>query len=1461
MVETKDRALGNDLIGYCTSCFKGYELHEIDVNKKQYDTNISKCKCGGVICEMDRLILPTIQELNIKGYKTNYCCSGHLNSEFYGTYICFEGSIPSEMKIPSFMYSKKFKAIPEHGVGASESIYLNYDVDELPAEKAMLKLVQINKDLLEWAKALPSIAVQTLNNQQNKIKGSFIMKETLKRAMGVQVSYGFDHLVLSFEGKMYRGVQILSVMAAHENAIPASATLQVFGADCLNHPNTILQPQQLYLNTLPLDLKVVNVYTMDSKGTLSTVERYDLRAVAQFDTRLPNWLNDVPEELLEDYEFCLLKIFKHLVHNNINICLYNPEDPQHRKYGVYRTNMQAIAGKRSAKLLHLAKSITFKTGKNATKAVSELMIQPTGFTTVTPGFYLDATGNGIGTNGKEDEGKDKGKARYVEGKCILVDLSKAEKRYTVSHSSGLRVAPLSSYKEYGIKSVTTEKDVEGLGEVKHTVRTIEGVGKFHQYEIFFATPFKYVVKVNGQKVVKEITSFKIAAIDGDAVARPDLKDVKVIDLKDKDDSNAKDQKNDSSLGFIEVPEKVTAMYDEQTKVLMDFVDAQKADKTLPIPKEVEKALKAGNIVTDGSMYHNHPVGQFLFANRYLGSAMQNFQFRMNPACKGFSFRHDEVCKFFGVDFVMFASAKKLSVMNEWITKQNFQFAILNTTNHTPDSFKALPSSVVQNLMLDMGNGKKLLDKKREEAFIHARKLFTEKEAAYLEFDSEGELNEDLFGAAKTLAANPLLINERYHREAMAKEILKSLRKQGEGYVFLKGTRTLYLAADPLAVENALKDGSVLVDKNGFITAIVIDKKHCEIQKGQAVVADLAKNGEALNGKAIFARTPNQSAEELLLVDMVVTEKYKKALKSGHFKGMVLLPACDWSAHQMSGADYDGDFAFIIVDKDIVAYFSDYSKKNKLMPKLNKWIRFIGESAIEIGDGCPFKGVKDVVDSERFVRHAERLMEELGLPEYAGKFEIYEDQMSSSFHAEFSIDMPEDVCNEFIAHFNSCIIERSLTLNDIGKLANRLMLLQELHAYYEAMLNEVVATNSLVVVSKFILKDHIGNTVTEAVSFFENAIADIVDMKDVLQIAAWMEIDAPKHGGAYKPFVQIIETIFKRVEVGGLNREDRITKVFKEKGAFAPLFLRNNYFNPKVTKLNPVKQRWLANQKQENKSTDFIYVTGGEERRGTPISLYAFESEAIYRKDISEHFATEIANHTPIVPIFTELFGKEKLALYAPYAAKLAAMIRVASSTKRSYESKLVNMVNDELFKKDLLTDHMKYRKDIVTAQVKKMKPAETMNIKKHFAKTVRHALNTVGKEAIANIPDFNAMLLFAEYLKIASKGTKAQPAVAWNVLEKYALELVRLPEFTAAYEKAIAERKQAVVEAPQETPAVQTNVVATPKRTITGLASAPQLDLEVRHEAPPVVEVEAPKRGGRGIKGLGVAPALDFEVK
>ena len=71
----------------CLNCYKIY-------NQKTIKNNMCKIKeCYGDVVEIDELFVPVIAELNRKGYRTRYCCSGHYTKDSIITYIMFEDFI------------------------------------------------------------------------------------------------------------------------------------------------------------------------------------------------------------------------------------------------------------------------------------------------------------------------------------------------------------------------------------------------------------------------------------------------------------------------------------------------------------------------------------------------------------------------------------------------------------------------------------------------------------------------------------------------------------------------------------------------------------------------------------------------------------------------------------------------------------------------------------------------------------------------------------------------------------------------------------------------------------------------------------------------------------------------------------------------------------------------------------------------------------------------------------------------------------------------------------------------------------------------------------------------------------------------------------------------------------------------------------------------------------------------
>lgn len=134
----------------CLECFKVY-------NQKTIKNNMCKVKdCYGDVVEIDELFVPVIAELNRKGYKTKYCCSGHcVGNGSWQSYIYFEDytilpSLPEEYQHEQDIYTHiNFE---EGRVLIQRCFNQDMDLKEL-SNHIFSNAITI----LEWAEGLPDL--------------------------------------------------------------------------------------------------------------------------------------------------------------------------------------------------------------------------------------------------------------------------------------------------------------------------------------------------------------------------------------------------------------------------------------------------------------------------------------------------------------------------------------------------------------------------------------------------------------------------------------------------------------------------------------------------------------------------------------------------------------------------------------------------------------------------------------------------------------------------------------------------------------------------------------------------------------------------------------------------------------------------------------------------------------------------------------------------------------------------------------------------------------------------------------------------------------------------------------------------------------------------------------------------------------------------------------------------------
>jgi len=154
----------------CMKCFEIYKPLYIKKNKITY---CPKVKCFGDVVEIDELFVLPIRILNQKGYKTKYCCSGHMIDEYINSYISFDDNVINLPSLPKGFYLDDNDYLSKQNINKT-NITIRRDFNSYfsgdylnnvqvwskldKSESEIYKdLLQGSVDILDWANSLPEL--------------------------------------------------------------------------------------------------------------------------------------------------------------------------------------------------------------------------------------------------------------------------------------------------------------------------------------------------------------------------------------------------------------------------------------------------------------------------------------------------------------------------------------------------------------------------------------------------------------------------------------------------------------------------------------------------------------------------------------------------------------------------------------------------------------------------------------------------------------------------------------------------------------------------------------------------------------------------------------------------------------------------------------------------------------------------------------------------------------------------------------------------------------------------------------------------------------------------------------------------------------------------------------------------------------------------------------------------------
>ena len=170
----------------------------------------------GTYEEIDKDMIPILTELNEKGYRTIYCCQGHVKDGAYITYLTFERQCVFSKPIPVYHIGadkkNKHTKISKSKLFGGD-VYHWFGSKNKTDEELELERKELIEKLTEWAKTIEprknnlitKYYLWGINGSRTKNLGRMITEEEKNKIINKNEYKKYEELPVTTDGNKFKG--------------------------------------------------------------------------------------------------------------------------------------------------------------------------------------------------------------------------------------------------------------------------------------------------------------------------------------------------------------------------------------------------------------------------------------------------------------------------------------------------------------------------------------------------------------------------------------------------------------------------------------------------------------------------------------------------------------------------------------------------------------------------------------------------------------------------------------------------------------------------------------------------------------------------------------------------------------------------------------------------------------------------------------------------------------------------------------------------------------------------------------------------------------------------------------------------------------------------------------------------------------------------------------------------------